>query len=144
MVSLMTQPSAKRRCVWIVLALFSAIAVVGNGLHFLPGLGHDCEEADGPVAVCGVVAASQSTENSAAGPWRTKRIALQDGSAISALPGRSDCPVCQFFTQAQTVPLTVSVEIDFGVVEGRWLSIRPLLVDPVVGAYHSRAPPAGG
>jgi hypothetical protein len=140
----MIKQSAKQRCVWIMLALFSAIAAVGDGLHFLPGLGHDCEEAEERVAVCGVLAASHNTENCAGEHWRADRSALKDRSAVSALPGRSDCPVCQFFMQAQSIPLTVSFEIEFHAVEGRFLPSRPLLVDHVVGAYHSRAPPVCG
>jgi hypothetical protein len=104
-----------------MLALFSAIAATGSGLHFLPGVGHDhgCPaEPLSPVA-----------------------------SGVGATAGDADdehCPVCQYFTQAQTVPLLVAFEIDLPVVYWRITTIRPLLADQVAAAYNSRAPPSCG
>jgi hypothetical protein len=130
----MIQQSARKRCIWIVLALFSAIAVAGDGLHFLPGLGHDCRGTHRPLAALGDCHRSNCSE---AGHFKNL-------SANSVAPNSDDCPVCRFFTQSQSVPLTVVFEIDYRVVEGRVSSIRPLLVDRVAAAYSSRAPPSLG
>ena len=130
----MIQQSAQKRCIGVVLALFSAIVAAGDGLHFLPGLGHDCREMRLLLAALGDCHRSDCAE---AGHCKLL-------SAISVAANSGDCPVCQFFTQAQSVPLTVAFEIESRVVEGRIPMIRPLLVDRVAGAYSSRAPPSCG
>lgn len=136
----MLKQSTQKRCIWIVLALFSAIAVVGDGLHFLPGLGHDCRGTHLPLAAqsgCHGVDCADETAHLEIGYHKYL-------AATSAGSCGDDCPVCQYFTQAKSVPLTVVFEIDSRVVEGRISTIRPLLADYIVGAYYSRAPPSCG
>jgi hypothetical protein len=136
----MINRSAHKRCAWMVLVLFSAIAVTGNGLHFLPGVGHECRGNH------------RSLETSAESQRPTRanefvRSAAEHDRNFSAISGDEDsdhCPVCQYFTQAQTVPLSVAFVIDSDVAEGRILTIRPLLANGVAGAYSSRAPPSCG
>jgi hypothetical protein len=136
----MRKQSAQKRCIWIVLALFSAIAVMGNGLHFVPGLGHECGETHRPLAAQGGCHSSDCAKESAhfAADHR-------NNSPVVSVALKSDtCPVCQFFTQAKSVPLTVAFEIDSRVAEGRISTIHPLLADRVPGVYNSRAPPSCG
>lgn len=140
----MLKRSTQKRCVWIVLALFSAIAVAGDGLHFLPGLGHDCRESHLPL-----VARDDCHRHDNASGQESELIRLTAGhrqgiSAISPGEDGDHCPVCQYFTQAKTVPLAVAFEIDSRVVEGRIPTNRPLLEDHFAGAYSSRAPPVCG
>ena len=130
----MIQQSARKRCIWIVLTLFTAIAAAGDGLHFLPGLGHHCREMRLPFDAQGGCHWSDCGE---AGHFKIL-------SATSVASSDENCPVCQFFTQSQSVPLAVAFEIESRVVEGRISIIRPLLVDRVAGAYSSRAPPSCG
>ena len=137
----MIKQSVQKRCIWIVLTLFSAIAVAGDGLHFVPGMGHDCRETQLPLAAQGVCHRSDCA-NGYAHLVAGKQNNLL--SVVSVAPNSDNCPVCQFFTQAQSAPLTVAFEIDTRVVEGRISTIRPLLIDQVIGAYHSRAPPFCG
>jgi hypothetical protein len=136
----MRKRTTQKRCIWIVLALFSAIAVAGNGLHFVPGLGHECGETHRLLALQGGCHGSDCVKESA----HLGADHRQNSPVVSVAPESDDCPVCQFFTQAKSVPLTVAFEIDSRVAEGRISTIRPLLADRVPGVYHSRAPPSCG
>jgi hypothetical protein len=135
----MIKQSAQKRCIWIVLALFSAIAVVGDGLHFLPGLGHDCRGMHPPLV------AQADCHGGGCAEEATNRV--EEGlhkylAATSTAPNDDDCPICQYCSQAQSVSLTVDFDINFCVVERRITTIRSLFVDHVAGAYSSRAPPS--
>jgi hypothetical protein len=120
--------------------VFSAIAVAGNALHFMPGMGHDCQQSHRPHTSCETLQHSVGSEefSSAVTCGRESR------PAISVSRNCDDCPVCQYFTQAQSVPLAVAFEIDSRAVESNILTIRPLLVDRTPDAYCSRAPPSCG
>jgi hypothetical protein len=121
----MFSPAVQKRLISWVLALFSAIAIAGDGLHFLPGLGHGCHESH----ACHDISLISVGHH-------------EDGLAVSAAENAEDCPVCHFFMQAKTVVLTVDFQIDSQLVAGRIPTIRPLLTDRVVAAYSSRAPPS--
>ncbi|MCC6125648.1 MAG: hypothetical protein IT426_11845 [Pirellulales bacterium] len=136
---MLKQPSNKR-CVWIVFTLFSAIAATGNGLHFLPGLGHDCRETHLPPAAHGESRGVDCTGTHAF----NQTSGCEGRPAVAIAANHDECPVCQYFTKAKTVPQTVAFEIESRVVEGRIPSIRSLLLARPLGAYFSRAPPSLG
>jgi hypothetical protein len=105
----------------MVLTLFSAIAVTGSGLHYLPGVGHDHDCLAKPLLPTG-----------------------SGASSLATTAGDEHCPICQYFTQAQTVPLLIAFEIDFPVVDGRISPVHSFLSDHATTAYSSRAPPSCG
>jgi hypothetical protein len=134
----MLKQSARKQCIWIVLALFSAIAALGDGLHFLPGLGHDCRETHNPLVTHLDCPKSDCVyENASADDNIHKRF-----GTVTVTHAGDECPLCQYFTQAQSVPLTVLFEIDSRMVERRNQAISPLLADHHAAAYSSRAPPS--
>jgi hypothetical protein len=136
----MNMQSAQKRCVWAAIAVFSAIAMAGNGLHFIPGMGHDCREPHRPFADCENHRLSDGSEEFSS----AESCGRESCPAISVSRNCDDCPVCQYFTQAQSVPLAVAFEIDFRAVKRNILTIRPLLVNRTPDAYCSRAPPSCG
>jgi hypothetical protein len=135
----MIKQSSQKRCVWIVLALFSAIAVAGNGLHFLPGLGHDCGNSH-PSASANEVACSEHPDCHS-----TVRFSDAQGkTTLGSSGGEKDCAVCQYFTQAKIVLLTFDFDFQSHAVEGRVSVYRSLTIDDIPGAYCPRAPPVLG
>ena len=73
---------------WVVLLAFAAIAVPGQGLHLLPGMGHFHGVADG----CGLEM-GQAAQNAG---WNVSH----DGSLQHA----DGCAICQFAAEAKFVP----------------------------------------
>jgi hypothetical protein len=136
----MIRQSIQKRCVWAAVAVFSVIAVAGNGLHFMPGLEHDCREPHRQFADCENHRLSDGSEEFSSAEMGGR----ESSPAISVSRNCDDCPVCQYFTQAQSVPLAVAFEIDSRAVESNILTIRPPLVDRTPDAYCSRAPPSCG
>jgi hypothetical protein len=130
-----------KRTRWFVFALFTVLAVAGNGLHFLPGLGHGCGKSHLPTSTNSVACSEHSACHATADPLHHDgaiTISLADGG------DDEDCPVCQYFTQAKTVFLTVDFDFHSHAVEGRIATYRSLPIDRVSGAYCSRAPPVFG
>jgi hypothetical protein len=97
-----------KRCVWIAVAAFSVIVVAGNGLHWIPGLGHDCQHS--PFEAEADCRLHEGHDGFSGDPKDSR-------PAISVSYDRGDCPICRFFTQAQSVPLVFNVDTNSNAVE---------------------------
>jgi hypothetical protein len=151
---------------WAALAVFGAIALAGQGLHLIPGMGHGCGDSSCGDSQCGdrlcsldVQAALEAEGLQPAAPQAHHGCCCghhhaaeqpapptnHDGelTALPSLANGLDCPICRFF--ATTKPLLAAVaeaELSQAVSPVRSLDApaRPINRAAV---YRSRAPPLG-
>jgi hypothetical protein len=101
------------RFTWVFAILFGAMSAMGEGLHLLPGQGHDCCCHDGddccddncvstPDRTAAPVLAEPVVPN--AGPSRT----VADNSTMR-LCDDENCAICKFFGQAVWFTQTAAV-----------------------------------
>ena len=115
---------------WILLALFGGIASIGQGLHFLPGLGH-------------FPATSHSVRHGCQGHDCSKRAWAPPGHNGPSFVGVHDCPICKYFALVKRVPMAARVLRDHTVLsEPPVLSLR-LVSRQAARVYDSRGPPTG-
>ncbi len=116
-------------------ACFAFIAMMGEGLHFLPGMGHSCchtldcldychfcAEPDGPSLPC-----SQTVSHS--------------GHNTGAVGNAAVCPVCMFLSLAKMCLPAESAASECAPIVHRLAVCSPLLQSRFFGSYLSRAPP---
>jgi len=120
---------------WGTLLPFGVIALAGQGLHLLPGMGHRCGDNHADQACCHARGHHEPLEPPA----------NPDGqvTALPSLADGHDCPICRFF--ATTKPLLATVtEAELSQVVSPIRSLdapaRPIYRAAV---YRSRAPPLG-
>jgi hypothetical protein len=133
----MLTQSFQKRCVWASIALFSIVALSGNGLHFLPGMGH---------SGCGHVElfASSDCDSSISGVHHLSDLhAFPAGfRATDSINSDDDCPICHFLAQAKNLVLAIHYEGNSEFV-CRYITVySSLSFEPFQAAYHSRAPPS--
>jgi hypothetical protein len=129
----MFRQSKLKRCVWAAVAAFSAIVVAGNGLHWIPGLGHDCQHS--PFEAEADCRFHEGHDGFSGEPKDSR-------PAISVSHDGGDCPICRFFTQAQSVPPTFDVDTNSNAVERQVPTVHSIFLADAVIAYSSRAPPS--
>jgi hypothetical protein len=133
----MLTQSFQKRCVWASIALFSIVALSGNGLHFLPGMGHS---GCGHVELC----SSNGRENSFSDAHHhsDSHAFSTDCRATSSLNSDDDCPICHFLAQAKNLVLAIHFEGNSEFV-CRYITVySSLSFEAFRAAYHSRAPPS--
>lgn len=116
---------------WAVAIFFGAIALLGEGLHLLPGMGHD------------EVAAQAGSDEGSRSDCAAKSV---PGDGFVAGCGTSnhdgDCPICQFYAQAKQVSAAVQgcgLHL-VALAPPAAVAARPEL--PLTLVYLSRAPPS--
>ena len=133
----MLTQSRKKRCIWAAIAIFSAIAVLGNGLHSLPGLGHsscghvDLFSTDG----CGDSATDRHCHPSS-------HTDTAEWESLRSLHSNDDCPICHFLAQAKTLAPATILEVSYDVAFYNVIDYQSNFIEPIQAAYQSRGPPS--
>jgi len=121
---------------WGLLILFSAIALLGEALHLLPGLQHEgCAlhpEWGEACADCHGTAVADPSSN----PSFTA--AERDGHFCSS----GDCPICQYFAQAKCFVAVEVFACEFLPIYARPTAQSLIFSPQVLCVYQSRGPPA--
>lgn len=136
---------ARNLAVWSLAAVFAVANVAGQGLHLLPGLGHNCcppplrsaAEVDHACHSCG--------DGDHASP-RSHDVPIPGHTALAESPNSllhaGNCPICQFMGQFK-VSSECGPQLAVSSLVGE---VPPLGAGRLAGfslsAYDSRAPPA--
>jgi hypothetical protein len=120
---------------WALAGLYGAIAVLGEGLHGLPGLGHGCSGEHHGGETCHI-------HSMAAGGFSSDRAGAYAAEGEHHLACAQDCPICHYFAQAKCF-----LEMDGLTGESLPVcthhAITPLCFSlHTLSAYQSRGPPA--
>jgi hypothetical protein len=134
-ISVMLMKILRNGIVYAFTILFASIAMMGEGLHTLPGVGHSCGQSSDCVR-------SVPTEcdghdcHSDRYPAFTHSVHSSDGTNSA-----TDCAVCKYISLAKTCRLAAHLVGDcFHLSE--LLPIYCCIVEcQMVGSYQSRAPP---
>jgi hypothetical protein len=125
---------ARSLFVWTFTALFAFLAMFGEGLHFVPGLGHsyDCS-----VNCCLASRTDPQEEHPLAHPAAP---VLSEGNAKD-INNAADCAICKYFSHAKPLLAPDFFWGDYPLVAEK-TAVCPLIFQSrFVCAYHSRAPP---
>ena len=115
--------------------LFAFIAIMGEGLHLLPGMGHSCAcHLDYVVSSPSAAALDGCCDRHS--PAVTH--AEQNPGAMNDAAG---CPVCMFLSLAKSYLSTEYAACDCLPIVERLAVCSPLLESRFVCSYHTRAPP---
>jgi hypothetical protein len=134
----MLKQSTQKRIIWVVLTLFSAIAVAGNGLHSLPGLGHSCRSSHDFRSAHDCCHISHDLT---AGQEHSARHECDIYAQVKS-GSEDDCAICRFFLQAKSLPLSIALESNRVAVYGPIDAYHSVLLGPIYTAYESRGPPS--
>jgi hypothetical protein len=118
--------------VYAFITQFAFIAIIGEGLHFLPGMGHSDE-----CSCC-----SHSDTNHDCSATSHALVISQEVQNSHDLHKAADCPICQYFAQVKPLILAFNVETDYLVVIERIEVASSFLLSRCETAYQSRAPPS--
>jgi hypothetical protein len=115
--------------------IFAFIAIMGEGLHLLPGMGHSCTcHID-----CMVSAPSAAELDGCCEHHFSTVTHLEQNSG--AINNAADCPVCIFLSLAKSYLSTEYAACDCLPIVERLAVCSPLLEGRFVCSYHTRAPP---
>jgi len=121
--------------IWVFTAFFAFIVTMGEGLHFLPGMGHSLEHSHDLLFHSTIADIDGCNHHTSVIKHSDKN---QDGTNNA-----DDCVVCKFITHAKNCLLTVYFVVDYTTITWQLAVYSPLLESRFVGTYHSRAPPCG-
>jgi hypothetical protein len=122
---------------WGVAALFAAVMVCGEGLHFLPGFDHSEHAA---TCCCGHLG-DFSSGDAAHTPSSASLAAAADHESHAT---GSTCVICSFFAQAHCLPVAlIDIDATEHVVDC-CAAAADVSAIAFFLAYHSRAPPSVG
>ncbi|MGA2060098.1 MAG: hypothetical protein ABSG67_06425 [Thermoguttaceae bacterium] len=116
-------------------ALFAFIAIMGEGLHFLPGMGHSC--------ACHfdcIVSSPSATDLDGCCDRHFPAVTHSDTNSCK-IKDAADCPVCMFLSLAKSCLSTQYAACDCLPIVERLAVCSPLLESRFVYSYHTRAPP---
>jgi hypothetical protein len=108
---------------------------MGEGLHFLPGMGHPCDHS----IACEVLSPIAGDFNGHSG-GNFPAITHSDRNP-HAINNIDDCAVCKFFSLVKTCISLDSDVSDHIIVAERLAIYSSLLESRFIGSYQSRAPP---
>jgi hypothetical protein len=117
-----------------MLALYGSIAVLGQGLHVLPGLGHDCLGEHGEDA--------SHFHGATASVFSSDRPGVRAADGEHHLSCGKDCPICQYFAQAKSFLVLGGVASEPLPVSAHFTSLPLCFSLNSLSAYQSRGPPA--
>ncbi len=132
----MNAVALRRTAAWTLAALLAIIAGVGEGLHFIPGLGHAVLVGE-RVLVLGETPATPSL-----GPPISPCCECSSGTGSLPVLGEDDCPVCQILG-ASFAPAAPPPLLAVDVVARDTLAGLPVAATPAPALYQARAPPQG-
>ena len=118
---------------WSLVVLLTAVAGVREGLHLVPGMGHEVTFGGQVVMLgdCGI-----DSDSSSPPPC----CFLAPGKESAQLLDEDDCPVCHLLGMKLTAPVS-------SVIELLALPVASVVVEPFEArafaslVYHARAPP---
>ncbi len=126
----------RRTAAWTLAALLAIIAGVGEGLHFIPGLGHGVMVGE-RVLVLGEV-----PDKPRIGLDAEPCCACTHGGQSVPIVEEDDCPICQIIG-ASFAPDAAAAMPALAVVAEHFLAAPAVAAVPAPAVYHARAPPQG-
>jgi hypothetical protein len=139
------QPVVRKTSAWAFSALFGCVSLLGQGWHCFVGHAfHPCAHDHAPHAhaACHDSRAAHGGHEHGGNPLGCDSAASDRPDAESIEQAAHDCPLCQFFAQAQWashVPRCGSARLT-GDLPGEG---KPIIGAPQRGVYGCRGPPAG-
>jgi hypothetical protein len=115
--------------------LFAFVAILGEGLHLLPGMGHSC--ACHPDCM---VSSPSAADLDGCCDHHSPVVTHSDPDSFE-IKDAADCPVCLFLSLAKSYLATDYAPCDCLPIVERLAACTPLLVSRFVCSYHTRAPP---
>ena len=115
--------------------LFAFIAIMGEGLHLLPGMGHSC----GCHLDC--VVYSPSVDGHDGSCVRHSPTVTHSDQNSGEIKDTANCPVCIFLSMAKSYLATEYAACDCLPIIERLAVCSPLLESRFICSYHTRAPP---
>jgi len=122
--------------VYAFTAFFAFIATMGEGLHFLPGMGHSCEHLHDCMVSCPTAA-----DHDDSGGCPSSLIAHSNYDS-DGVHNAANCEICKYFSLVKSCLLAIDLAGDCVTVTERLPVYSPLLESRFIGSYHSRAPPS--
>jgi hypothetical protein len=120
---------------WGILALFSIIAVMGEALHVLPGMGHSCRMLPHGRGECHVHCAAV-----AGFPADLPALCAADHEEQISC---ENCPICQYFSQAKSLLVLSDCAYESLPIYAQFTALPLIFFQGSLSAYQSRGPPAG-
>lgn len=140
------QSFVRKTSVWAFSALFGCISLLGQGWHCFVGHAfHPCAHDHAAASTCdGHHGAAQSSCQHPCGPEQPAQrdSGQHEGHNGSIDLAAHDCPLCQFFAQAQWASSIGPCQLVLFSCELPVAS-EPLFGPPARGVYQSRGPPCG-
>ena len=115
--------------------LFAFIAIMGEGLHLLPGMGHSCA-----CHLDCMVSSPLAADLDGCCDRHSSAVTHAESNS-SEIKDAADCPVCMFLSLAKSYLSTQYAACDCLPIVERLAVCSPLLVSRFVCSYHTRAPP---
>jgi hypothetical protein len=135
MIELMKLKFARTGFVCVFTAFFAFIAMMGEGLHVLPGMGHSCEQ---PLE-CSILSRTAAGHDDSFDCHSSADANF--GRNLHKIDNAADCAVCKYFSLAKSCLSIDCAACDFITITERLVVCSPLLESSFVGTYQSRAPP---
>jgi hypothetical protein len=126
---------ARANFVYAFTAFFALIATMGEGLHFLPGMGHFCEHDPDCALSCMPDVGLHSS------PICHTPTFSHSGKESEQLHNAADCAVCTFLSLAKSCPPALTAACDFTPIVERLAICFSHFQSRFVGSYLSRGPP---
>ena len=134
-ISGMTVKYTRTGFVYAFSIIFAFIAMMGEGLHTLPGMGHSC----GQSSECAVLLPPDCDSGGCHGHHSTAF--RYSDHASDGKNNAADCSVCNYFSLAKPCLLTAPVVGDCFCIS-ELLPVYFFKVESrIIGSYQSRAPP---
>lgn len=124
----------RKACVWAFSALFGCISLLGSGWHCF--VGHQFHASADWHAVC------EAQDHDLAGSHDHDEANHESHGPIASAVHDHDCPLCQFFAQAQWTLDLGSAETGLAVSDATSPAEQAARLVRIA-SYRSRAPPAG-
>jgi hypothetical protein len=123
----------RKSLVWIFTVLFAFLATMGEGLHFLPGMGHSCCD-------CYVCSHESQAADHECCQWHHVAL-IRTGVQATDVHNPSDCPICKYFSQIKPYFAPACVTVEHSPVAQRFTVLVSLLEGRTVSPYQPRGPP---
>ncbi len=140
-----------RRIAWILVAIYAPMALCGEGLHLLPGLGHSCCEPC--VTTCHLYHGEYHGTISRTSDGHSAQRRTERSTGLRCFLNRShshadsifahDCPICRFFAEAKTVATTAASEVSAELSSPAAVHPAPTTFSAPRRSYDPRGPPVG-
>jgi hypothetical protein len=121
--------------VCVFTTLFAMIAIMGEGLHFVPGLGHSCGQSHDSDHF------SSKDRNVDDCCRHHSAVAMYSDLDLDKSVDAADCAICKYFSLAKPCLLASFTTFDYLTITECLPDYSSILESRFIGSYHSRAPP---